>query len=127
MRVEGSTPDAPKPVATYSQAVRMGDLVSVAGQAGIDPGTSTLVPGGLAEQMERTRANIEAALQSCGASMQDVIRVDVFLADLSQFEEMNESYQSWFTAPYPTRTTVGTQLAPGLLVEVTALAVAPAE
>jgi reactive intermediate/imine deaminase len=125
MRVEGTTDAAPKPVATYSQAVRMGDLVSVAGQAGIDPATSALVEGGLTEQMERTRANIEAALASCGAGMSDVIRVDVFLADLAQFEEMNASYSGWFVAPYPTRTTVGTQLAKGLLVEVTVLAVAP--
>jgi 2-iminobutanoate/2-iminopropanoate deaminase len=105
----------------------VGDIVSVAGQAGIDPATSTLVDGGLAAQMDRTRANIEAALASCGATMNDVIRVDVFLAELDDFAEMNSSYQNWFEAPYPTRTTVGTELAKGLLVEVTALAVAPVE
>jgi 2-iminobutanoate/2-iminopropanoate deaminase len=127
MRIEGTTTEAPQPVATYSQAIRAGDLVSVAGQAGIDPATAAIVDGGLPAQMERTRANIEAALASCGATMDDVVRVDVFLSDLADFAEMNSSYQHWFTAPYPTRTTVGTQLAPGLLVEVTALAVAPVQ
>ena len=75
--------------------------------------------------MARTRANIEAALQTCGAGMSDVIRVDIYLSDLGQFAEMNACYESWFEAPYPTRTTVGTVLGPGLLVEVTVLAVAP--
>jgi 2-iminobutanoate/2-iminopropanoate deaminase len=126
MRIEGRTDAAPKPAATYSQAVRIGDVVSVAGQVGIDPATGSAVEGGLPEQMARTRANIEAALQTCGASMSDVIRVDIYLADLGQFAEMNACYESWFEAPYPTRTTVGTALGPGLLVEVTVLAVAPA-
>jgi reactive intermediate/imine deaminase len=127
MRIEGTTDQAPQPVATYSQAVRMGDLVSVAGQAGIDPRTGELVAGGLTAEMEQTRANIEAALKSLDATMDDVIRVDVFLADLDQFAEMNAAYASWFTAPFPTRTTVGTALAANLRVEVTVLAVAPTQ
>jgi 2-iminobutanoate/2-iminopropanoate deaminase len=126
MRIEGRTDAAPKPAATYSQAVRIGDLVSVAGQVGIDPATGSVAGNTLPEQMARTRSNIEAALQTLGAGMSDVIRVDIYLSDLGQFAEMNACYESWFEAPYPTRTTVGTVLGPGLLVEVTVLAVAPA-
>jgi reactive intermediate/imine deaminase len=125
MRVQGQTSDAPAPVAAYSQAVRMGDLVSVAGQAGIDPATGSLAGDTLDVQLEQTRKNIEASLRSCGATMDDVIRVDVYLASLADFAELNRCYAQWFTPPGPTRTTVGVQLAPGLLVEVTVLAVAP--
>lgn len=125
MRVQGQTSDAPAPVAAYSQAVRMGDLVSVAGHAGIDPATGSLAGDTLDVQVEQTRTNIEASLRSCGATMDDVIRVDVYLASLADFAELNRCYAQWFAPPYPTRTTVGVQLAPGLLVEVTVLAVAP--
>jgi 2-iminobutanoate/2-iminopropanoate deaminase len=57
--------------------------------------------------------------------MDDVIRADVYLADLGDFAELNRGYARWFSAPFPTRTTMGVQLAPGLLVEVTVLAVTP--
>jgi reactive intermediate/imine deaminase len=125
MRVQGQTSDAPAPVAAYSQAIRMGDLVSVAGQAGIDPATGSLAGDTLDVQLEQTRKNIEASLRSCSATMNDVIRVDVYLANLADFAELNRCYAQWFTPPYPTRTTVGVQLASGLLAEVTVLAVAP--
>jgi 2-iminobutanoate/2-iminopropanoate deaminase len=124
MRLQGQTSEAPAPVATYSQAVRMGgDLVSVAGQAGIDPATGSPAGDTLDVQLEQTRRNIEASLRACGATLDDVIRTDVYLADLADFAELNRCYEQWFTAPYPTRTTVGVQLPPGLLVEVTVLAV----
>lgn len=125
MRVQGQTSDAPAPAGAYSQAVRMGDLVSVAGQVGIDPATGSVAGTSLDVQLERVRKNIEASLRSCGATMDDVIRADVYLADLGDFAELNRCYAQWFRAPYPTRTTVGVQLAPGLLVEVTVLAVTP--
>jgi 2-iminobutanoate/2-iminopropanoate deaminase len=127
MRVQGQTREAPAPVATYSQAVRIGDLVSVAGQAGIDPATGSLAGDTLEAQLEQTRKNIEASLRSCGATMDDVIRADVYMADLADFAELNRCYAQWFTPPHPTRTTIGAQLAPGLLAEVTVLAVAPDE
>jgi 2-iminobutanoate/2-iminopropanoate deaminase len=125
MRVQGQTSDAPAPAATYSQAIRMGDLVSVAGQAGIDPATESLAGDTLDVQLEQARKNIEASLRSCGATMDDVIRVDMYLADLADFAELNRCYAQWFAPPYPTRTTVAVQLASGLLAEVTVLAVAP--
>lgn len=123
MRKEGRTAAAPKPVANYSQAVQIDSLVSVSGQTGVVPDTGVLVSGGLADQMDQVRANIEAALESRGASLGDVIRADVFLKDLADFEHMNTHYRSWFDPPYPSRTTVGCQLSAGVLVEVTVLAV----
>ena len=122
-RIEGHTDQAPKPVASYSQAVRVGSVVSVAGQGGFDPATGQLAGPDVGDQTTQTFKNIAAALGACGATLDDVARVDVYLATLSDFAEMNERYAQVFAAPYPTRTTVGVELPPGMKVEITALAV----
>jgi 2-iminobutanoate/2-iminopropanoate deaminase len=122
-RTEGRTDQAPKPVASYSQAVRIGTTVSVAGQGGIDPATGQYTGPEVGEQTTQTFKNIEAALGSLGATLNDVIRVEVYLSTLSDFAAMNEVYAQVFDAPYPTRTTVGVELPPGMKVEITALAV----
>jgi reactive intermediate/imine deaminase len=122
-RIEGRTDQAPAPVASYSQAVTIGSIVSVAGQAGFDPATGQLVGPDVGSQTTQTFKNIEAILISAGATLDDVIRVDVFLSSLSDFAAMNEQYATVFSAPYPTRTTVGVELPPGMKVEITTLAV----
>lgn len=122
-RVEGRTEGAPKPVAAYSQAVRVGSTISVAGQAGFDPETGQLAGADVGAQTVQTFKNIGEALAACGATLDDVIRVDVYLSTLSDFAAMNEQYAHVFSAPYPTRTTVGVELPPGMKVEITALAV----
>jgi reactive intermediate/imine deaminase len=122
-RIEGRTEGAPKPVASYSQAVRIGTTVSVAGMAGFDPATGQLAGPDVGEQTTQTFKNIEAALSACGATLDDVIRVDVYLSTLSDFAAMNERYAQVFAAPYPTRTTVGVELPPAMKVEITTLAV----
>lgn len=122
-RIEGMTDGAPKPVASYSQAVRIGPVISVAGQGGFDPATGQLAGPDVGAQTVQTFKNIEAALIAGGATLDDVIRVDVYLATLSDFAAMNERYASIFSAPYPTRTTVGVELPLGMKVEITALAV----
>jgi 2-iminobutanoate/2-iminopropanoate deaminase len=122
-RSEGKTDQAPTPVAAYSQSVRIGSTISVAGQGGIDPQTGAYVSDDVGAQTVQTFKNIEAALAASGASLDDVIRVDVYLSTLSDFAAMNEAYSSVFSAPYPTRTTVGVELPPGMKVEITALAV----
>jgi reactive intermediate/imine deaminase len=122
-RIEGRTDQAPQPVASYSQAVRVGTIVSVAGQGGFDSATGQLAGPDVGTQTIQTFKNIEAALSACGVTLDDVIRVDVYLATLSDFAAMNERYAEVFAAPYPTRTTVGVELPPGMKVEITALAV----
>ncbi len=122
-RIEGRTDQAPTPVASYSQAVTIGSIVSVAGQAGFDPATGELAGPDVGAQTVQTFKNIEAILASAGATLDDVIRVDVFLSTLSDFAAMNERYATVFAAPYPTRTTVGVELPPGMKVEITVLAV----
>lgn len=122
-RIEGRTDQAPAPVASYSQAVTVGSIVSVAGQAGFDPSTGQLAGPDVGAQTVQTFKNIEAILAAAGATLDDVIRVDVFLSTLSDFAAMNERYATVFSAPYPTRTTVGVELPPGMKVEITVFAV----
>jgi len=122
-RIEGRTEKAPAPVAAYSQAVRIGSTIAMAGQAGFDPETGELAGPDVGAQTVQTFKNIEAALDACGAALDDVIRVDVYLSTLSDFAAMNEQYSRIFSAPYPARTTVGVELPPGMKVEITVLAV----
>ena len=118
-----STTDAPAPVASYSQACASGNVLAVAGQVGVDP-TGALVDDGVAEQTEQALRNLEAVLAAAGASIDDVVRMDCYLTSFDDFDRFNEVFGRWFPAPDPpTRTTVVVGLPPGLLVEVTALAV----
>jgi reactive intermediate/imine deaminase len=116
------TDDAPKPVANYSQAVRSGSLVAVAGQVGVDPATGSLVSEDVAEQTRQTLTNVTKVLAAAGASMADVIMIRVYLTSLEHFDAMNKVYEQFVTEPYPSRTTVFVGLGPGMLVEVDALA-----
>ena len=122
-RSEGRTDKAPVPVAPYSQAVRIGNVVAASGQAGVDPQTGTLVSPDIAGQTVQTFKNIESILASADASLDDVIRIEVYLSNMDDFAAMNVEYEKAFSAPYPARTTVGVQLPAGLKIEITALAV----
>lgn len=117
------TPDAPAPVASYSQACGRGPVLALAGQVGVDA-SGAVVDGGVTGQTEQALRNVAAVLAAAGASLADVIRMDCYLTSIDDFEAFNEVYARWFPAPDPpARTTVVVGLAPGLLVEVTALAV----
>lgn len=116
------TPDAPAPVAAYSQACRIGSVVSVAGQVGIDPTTGDLVEG-VAGQTEQALRNLRASLEAAGCSLDDVVRMDCYVTAEGDLAAFNKVYASWFPETPPTRATVIVGLAAGLLVEVVALAV----
>ena len=117
------TTEAPAPVASYSQACAGGAVLAVAGQVGVDP-AGAVVHGGVAEQTEQALHNLEAVLRAADGSLHDVIRMDCYLTSFDDLAAFNEVYARWFPAPDPpARTTVVVGLAPGLLVEVTALAV----
>lgn len=109
----------PKP--PYSPVVVSGDLVYTAGQVAFDE-TGAIVPGGMAEQSRQVLENLRRCLEAAGCGFADVIKVNAFVTDLSQFEAFNVVYREYFSEPYPARTTVGASLAPGLLVEVEAVA-----
>ena len=113
----------PKP--PYSPVVRSGDLVYTAGQVAYDV-TGSLVPGGIAEQARQALANLQACLEAAGCSLEDVVKVNVFLADLGDFDAFNEAYRAAFEEPYPARTTVQAGLPGGIRVEIEAVARVPA-
>lgn len=117
------TSDAPRPAASYSQAVRKGNILQVAGQGPTDPATGAFVPGGVAEQTRQTLANVHAILHAAGADFSDVVMMRVYLTDAAHFAAMNEVYSDFVAEPFPARTTVFVGLAPGMLVEIDALAV----
>jgi 2-iminobutanoate/2-iminopropanoate deaminase len=98
-----------------------GDLVATAGQIAFDA-NGDLVPGGIAEQTRQVLENLGRCLAAAGCGFGDVIKVTAFLTDLTNFAAYNEVYAEFFQAPYPARTTVQAGLAPGLLVEIEALA-----
>lgn len=120
------TSNAPQPVGPYSQANQHGNLVFVAGQVALDPKTGKLFSGGIEEQTTRVLDNIKAILSEAGTSLDNVLKVSVFLRDVKDFGRMNEIYKKYFPANQPARTTVGAQFPmDGILVEIDAIASGP--
>jgi 2-iminobutanoate/2-iminopropanoate deaminase len=117
-----STSAAPAPAGPYSQGVRRGNVLALAGQAGFDPVTGQLVDG-VAAQTRQALTNLAAVLREAGASFADVVMMRVYLTDPDHFAAMNEVYSEFVTAPFPGRTTVYVGLPAGMLVEIDGLAV----
>ena len=107
-----STNDAPAAIGPYNQAVRVGNLLFVSGQLGIDPATGVFVFGGVKEQTEQVFKNIKAILKEAGTSLENVVKTTVFLSDMDDFSIMNEVYGNEFSAPYPSRSTVAVKTLP---------------
>ena len=106
MKQAFSSPDAPKAIGPYSQAVRAGQLLFVSGQVPLDPATGQIVGGDIAAQTRRVFDNLGAVLKAGGRSFADVVRTTVFLADMNDFAAVNEVYGTYFSEPYPARATV---------------------
>ena len=122
-----SPPGVPAPRGPYSPAVRAGDFIFVSGQVPIDPVTRQVVPGDIREETRQTLTNITRILEGCGASLSDVVKCQVFLADGKDFAAMNEVYAEFFGEARPARTTVVAAFAiPGIKVEIDAVAYRPA-
>jgi 2-iminobutanoate/2-iminopropanoate deaminase len=109
------------PQAPYSPVVAGGDLVYTAGQVGFDA-NGALVDGGIVEQTRQALENVRTALAAAGCGLDDVLKVNAYLADLGEFEGFNQVYRSFFTEPYPARTTVGVSLPGAIVVEIEAVA-----
>jgi len=100
------TPEAPAAIGPYSQAVAAGEWVFASGQIPIDPATSEVVHGGIAEQTDRVMKNLAAVLRETGLSLNHVVKTTVYLADMETFGEMNEVYAEHFGDHRPARATV---------------------
>jgi 2-iminobutanoate/2-iminopropanoate deaminase len=118
-----TTADAPPPAATYSQAVRKGNILQVAGQGPTDPATGEFVGPDVAAQTRQTMVNVQTILAAAGADFNDVVMMRVYLTDVAHFAAMNEVYGTFVAAPFPARTTVYVGLPAGMLIEIDALAV----
>ena len=106
MKQPVSSPDAPKAIGPYSQAVRAGDLLFLSGQIPLDPAAGAMVEGDIVVQTRRVMDNLGAVLRAAGLTFADVVRTTIFVADLNDFAKVNEVYGSYFQEPYPARATV---------------------
>jgi 2-iminobutanoate/2-iminopropanoate deaminase len=97
----------------YSRAVWAGELLYLAGQLGIDPGTGKLVAGGAGAETEQLLKGLKAVLEAAGLGMGHVIKANVFLTDMNDFAAMNKVYETFFEAPYPARSTIAVTALPG--------------
>ena len=115
---------APVAIGPYSQATRAGNLVFFSGQIPLDPATGNLVEGDIAAQARQAFDNIKAVVAAAGGSMDDIVRVGLYLTDLSQFAEVNAVMADYFSQPYPARSTIEVSALPrGAQFEVDALMV----
>lgn len=113
---------------TFCHATIAGDTIYVSGTLGTLPGSMELAPGGVAGQTTQTLRNIETILRACGAGLDDLVKVNVFLADINSFAEMNEAYLAVMGEDPPARITVGkAALALSAAVEIDAIAYLPQE
>ncbi len=117
-----STTAAPGAIGPYSQAIKAGNMLFCSGQIPVDPATGT-VPEGIKAQTAQSLANVKAILAAAGASIENVVKTTVFLADMSLFGEMNEIYAENFKEPFPARSAVAVRELPKqVLVEIEVIA-----
>ena len=121
-----STAEAPEAIGTYSQAVRAGNTVYLSGQIPLVPETMQLVEGDMTAQVRQVFSNLAAVAAAAGGSLNDCVKVHVFLTDLANFATVNAVMAEFFTAPYPARAAIGVASLPrGAEVEADAILVLP--
>jgi len=117
------TEQAPKPIGPYSQAIVEGDFIFLSGQGPINPGTGRLELGDARAETKRVFENLRAILQAAGSSLDHVLKCNVYLRDINDFVAMNEVYETYFSAPFPARTTIQAGALPGgIAVEIECIA-----
>ncbi|MBK1649532.1 RidA family protein [Rhabdochromatium marinum] len=118
------TDQAPQAIGTYSQAVRVGHTLYLSGQIPLDPATMELVEGGIEARIRRVFDNLLAVTQAAGGSFQDLVKLQIFLTDLSHFPLVNQIMAEYFEQPYPARAAIGVAALPkGADVEMDAIVV----
>jgi len=108
-----NTTDAPKAIGTYSQAVKSGDTVYLSGQIALDPETMEIVgEDNIAQQIHRVFKNLSAVANAAGGTLSDVVKLNVYLTDLGNFQTVNQIMSEYFAEPYPARAAVGVAALP---------------
>lgn len=118
------TPDAPRAIGPYSQAVRAGELLFCSGQIALDPESGAIIEGDISHQAARVLRNLAAVLTAGGSSLGQVVKTTIYLADMADFAACNDVYARFFEGDPPARATVAVKGLPkGVLIEVDAIAV----
>ncbi len=114
-----TSPQTVKAKLPFSEAVRVGNMLYLSGQIGIEPDTGKLAPGGVTAETRQTMENIKATLEKFGSSMDEVVKCTVYIDDISQWGKLNKVYVEYFTKHYPARSALGADgLALGAAVEI---------
>jgi len=116
------TENAPKPVGPYSQAISAGKFLFISGQVAIDPKEGKIVANDIRGQTARVMENLKAILQAVGYNFSNVIQSNVYLSSMKLFSEFNSEYAKYFDKEFPARATVGVELMPNALVEISMIA-----
>lgn len=115
---------APQAIGTYSQALAVGRTVYLSGQIPLDPDSMQIVPGGFEREVEQVLANLNAVAEAAGGNLDDIVKLTVYLTDLSDFETVNQVMAAAFGEPYPARAAVQVAALPrGARVEIDAVLV----
>jgi 2-iminobutanoate/2-iminopropanoate deaminase len=126
VRTDVTSDRAPKAIGPYSQAIAAGGLLFCSGQIPLDPSTGQIVPGDIGDQTRQVLRNLGEVLKAAGASLDDVVRTTVYLANLEDFGAMNAVYGEFFSRPAPARATIqAARLPRDARVEIDAIAVLP--
>lgn len=113
------TDQAPAAIGTYSQAIKVGGTVYLSGQIPLDPNTMALVEGDIQVHIRRVLENLSAVCEAAGGSLQNIVKLNIYLTDLSHFATVNEVMAQYFEQPYPARAAVGVAALPkGAMVEM---------
>lgn len=117
-----STTDAPAAIGPYSQAVKVGNTVWLSGQIPLDPGSMTLVEGGVEAQAQQVFSNLKAVAEAAGGSLADAVKLNISLTDMNDFAAVNTVMERFFSEPYPARACVQVAGLPkGAAIEVEAI------
>ena len=117
-----STDRAPQAIGTYSQAVKVGSTVYLSGQIPLEPASMELVEGNIENQIQRVFDNLSAVADAAGGSLENIVKLNIFLTDLTHFPKVNEIMAKYFSEPYPARAAIGVASLPkGAQVEMDAI------
>jgi reactive intermediate/imine deaminase len=123
-KISIQTSDAPDAIGTYSQAIKAGNVVYLSGQIPLDAKTGELTEGDIRMQIEQVFRNLKAVAEAAGASLQNAVKITVYLTDLNDFAAVNEIMATYFESPYPARAALGVASLPrGAAVEADAILV----
>ena len=105
-KIQISTSNAPSAIGAYSQAIRAGNFVFISGQIPLDPKTMQVVNGDINDHITQVLSNIRAIAEESGSTMNEIVKINVYLKDLEHFQNVNEAMESYFEKPYPSRAAV---------------------